>query len=102
HRKYGVRPGAGEAGANRLLESFDRQPDVEPENVLAAEIVLAEAPQFLRAQVPDENLQLGVDDDDGAAQARQNGLEERGDLIQLIRAYAQLVVHRLQLFVRRL
>ena len=59
-----------------ILRLLDGQPDVEPKNVFPAQLLLTKAPQFLSPSVPDEDLELGVDHDHGAAKTRENTFEK--------------------------
>src|SRR6185437_4674764 len=83
--------------AERLLESLRRQADVEAEHVLAAQLAFPQPPQIFSARIPDEDLEIRIDHDHGAAHARQNALEERVDLLDLVPSFAELVIHRLEL-----
>ena len=58
---------AGQAVADRPAQLLDRQADVEVEQVLAAHLVGAQAPQLLGLAVPDLDAQLAVEHGDADA-----------------------------------
>src|SRR5438045_9604583 len=92
----------GERGPHGLLEPRDRQPNIEPENVLTARLLLAQPPHVFRTLVPYQHTQIRVDDHDRRSQTRENALEECIHLVELLAANPDLVVRGVKLLVRRL
>ncbi|MFB9321528.1 hypothetical protein [Cryptosporangium minutisporangium] len=70
--------------------------------MLADRLFRSQAPEILGLPVPNLDDQFGVDDDDSAAQAPEDRLQERVGVAELVGALAEFLVDRLELFVRGL
>src|SRR4029079_6232183 len=68
--------GVTHQGGDRLFELLDGQADVESEEVLAVDFVGTKPPQVRGDVVPQLDLQLAVEDDDGKWNTAQNPSEE--------------------------
>src|SRR3954447_382440 len=88
--------------AQRCAQLVDRQADVEAEQMLADHLVRPQPPQLAGLAVPYADHLLLVEDGDADAEADEDGLQRRVDVVELHAALAQLVVHRLELLVGRL
>src|SRR5258708_187136 len=63
---------AADAGA----QIFERQADVEIQEILTCHFVGAQSPQILSAVIPRDHVQLAIDDDDARTNAGEDRLEE--------------------------
>src|SRR4051812_31190963 len=84
------------------LSLFDRQADVQTKNVVSTKPGLIAPPTIFGAAIPNENFQISVENHNAAAQAGEDGIEERVEAVELVPALTHVVVHRRQLFIRRL
>ena len=70
--------------------------------MLALDLVVPQVPQVGGAPAPGDDPEHAVDDDDALVDAPEDGAEEGVGLQRLVRPFAQLVVHHLELQIVQL
>src|SRR4029079_7959633 len=85
-----------------LPQLADRQPDVEVEEELALCLLSGNAPHVGCGAAPCGHDEIGIEDDYGLGDARENRREEGVCADRLVRSVAELVVYRQELLVRGL
>ena len=89
----------GQAGTDDGSQAVYGQANVQAQQRLTLDLILSQTPEILRARVPDQDIEMLIDNDGARAQAAENGAQKCIGTVDFLRALVQFVINGLQLFI---